>query len=215
MKLQGKPIGYQPQNVLQWKRVEILKEEEVKMVNYSLGGIAKLVIVVAIIGILLGLALSNTELLNPKRSQVEAKIREQKASLEAQRESMNLEAYRKEQEIRLEMLKRRKEEELAYQQNLHQLLLALFQTSGIIVAVGIALSIAAIGIGKAASLVATSLAAHRAYQARIQELRTTVWRLARANEELERELERQRRKLAELIESRTVPIWEEAERCTT
>lgn len=185
------------------------------MVNYSLSGIAKLVIVVAIIGILLGLTLSGTELFNPQRSQVEAKVMEQKAFIEAQRESIDLETYRKEQEIRLEMLKRQKEEELAYQRNLHQLLLALLQTSGIIVAAGIALSIVAVGIGKAVSLIATSLAAHRAYQARIQELRTTVRRLARANEALERELERQRRRLAELMESRTVPIWEEVERCGT
>ncbi len=183
------------------------------MINVMLEGLVKLILIIAIIGIVLGLMLSNTELLNPKRAQVETMIMEQKASVEAQRRSIELEAYRKEQEIRLKGLQQREEESLAYQRALHQVTLELLMTGGTIIAVGIALGLAALGIGKAFSLATTASESHKAYQKRTQELQAVVQRLIRANRELEREVEHLRRKLAESTEMQGKPLWEEAEKC--
>ena len=186
------------------------------MIGPTLEGIVKLVIAVAIIGLVLGLALARTELLNPKRTQVEAKIMEQKALIEAQRESIDLDTYRKEQELYLKARQQREEENLAYQRELHRATLWLLSTGGIIVALGIALGIAALGVGKAISMVIITQSIHRAqtYESRIQELRSVVRRLARANEELERELEHLRREHAALLmESQKTLLWKEVEEC--
>jgi len=192
------------------------RRRNVMMIGPTLEGIVKLVIAVAIIGLVLGLALARTELLNPKRTQVEAKIMEQKALIEAQRESIDLDTYRKEQELYLKARQQREEENLAYQRELHRATLWLLSTGGIIVALGIALGIAALGVGKAISMVIITQSIHRAqtYESRIQELRSVVRRLARANEELERELEHLRREHAALLmESQKTLLWKEVEEC--
>ena len=192
------------------------RRRNVMMIGPTLEGIVKLVIAVAIIGLVLGLALARTELLNPKRTQVEAKIMEQKALIEAQRESIDLDTYRKEQELYLKARQQREEENLAYQRELHRATLWLLSTGGIIVALGIALGIAALGVGKAISMVIITQSIHRTqtYESRIQELRSVVRRLARANEELERELEHLRREHAALLmESQRTLLWKEVEEC--
>ncbi len=94
--------------------------------NIPLAGLLGIVVVIAVIGAISGLALSGTDLLNFNSSAAEAHIRELEAQLQADRAAIDLQYYEaiqaartelEKEELRLELeaQKRKLEQELAHQ----------------------------------------------------------------------------------------------------
>lgn len=154
------------------------------MVNNSVtGALVLLILAVVVIGLVAGLALSNSDLVNPYRNQAEAERMRQEVAIQAQRKAIDLQTYQREQELRLQALEQQQADEQAYRQARQKTGLALLQIGGLVIigAVGVAI----VMIGGAAAFSTIRLRPARAGE---EELRVLVRRLARENERLHREL---------------------------
>ncbi len=100
-------------------------------INHSItGALVFLILAVIVIGVLLGLALADTDILNPHRSEAEAERIRQEAAIQAQREAIDLQAYQREQELRLQALEQQQADERAYRLAQQEVSLSLLRLAG-------------------------------------------------------------------------------------
>lgn len=82
------------------------------------GALVFLVLLLVVIGLVAGLALSNSDLINPYRNRAEAERIRQEAAIQAQREAIDIQTYQREQELHLQALEQQQADERAYRQAL-------------------------------------------------------------------------------------------------
>ncbi|MBC7226168.1 MAG: hypothetical protein H5T61_02925 [Thermoflexales bacterium] len=153
------------------------------------GALVFLVIMLVVIGLVAGLALSNTDLMNPYRNQAEAERIQQEAAIQTQRATIDLQAYQREQELRLQALEQQQADERAYRQARWAIELFLLRVAGttIVITVGLALLILAIALAFRIIVYARRIWIQSS--AEVQAMREHARRLARENERLTRRLE--------------------------
>lgn len=156
--------------------------------NSITGALVLLVIVMVAIGLLAGLALSDSDLINPYRNQAEAERIRQEAAIQAQREAIDLQTYQREQELRLLALEQQQADERAYRQSWQETKLALLRTAGTTVIITVNLALLILAIALAFRLIAQARHTWMQSSAEVQSMREQVRRLARENERLTRRL---------------------------
>jgi len=159
------------------------------MVNNSVtGALVLLVLAMVVIGLVVGLALSNSDLVNPYRSQAEAERIRQEAALQSQRETIDLQAYQREQELRLRALEQQQADERAYRQARQETQLFLMRMAGTTIVAILDLALLILFIAVAFRIIAQARRVWTQSSAEVQELRAQMRRLARENERLTRQL---------------------------
>ncbi|MGB9776275.1 MAG: hypothetical protein ACPL7C_06950 [Anaerolineae bacterium] len=118
-------------------------------------------VVIALIALFLGLALANTDVLNPYRGPAQAEAMKREAEIQAERERLALEIRRQEEQIRLEGERQRQETERA---------LMKFAGTVLTVALAVAILMLAYGatvwmIARARQIATTSLPTPSVYRA--------------------------------------------------
>ncbi len=159
------------------------------MVNNSVtGALVLLVVLMVAIGLLAGLAFSDSDLVNPYRNRAEAERIRQEAAIQAQREVIDLQVYQREQELRLQALEQQQADERAYRQARQAVELFLLRVAGttLVIIVGPALLILA--IARAFRLIAQARHVWIQSSAEVRSMREQMRRLARENERLTRRL---------------------------
>ncbi len=132
--------------------------------NTPLAGLLGIVVVIALIGAISGLALSGTDLLNFNTSAAEAHIREMEAQLQADKTAIDLQYYKaiqaartesEKEELRLELeaQKRKLEQELAHQRARNELDLVLARLTRYVVLTVGALATLMVSVGLAIFLI--------------------------------------------------------------
>ncbi len=149
---------------------------------------ARVILVLVVVGLVTGLALSNSDLINPYRNQAEAERIRQEAAIQARRDAIDLQTYQREQELRLQALEQQQADERAYRQARQAVELFLLRIAGtaLVMTAGLALLILAIAL--AFRLIAQARHIWAQSSAEVQTLREQVVRLARENERLTRRL---------------------------
>ena len=97
---------------------------------YQSGASIKVLLVIAVLALLLGLVLANTEILNPKRTQLELEEKKERTTIE-------LERQREQALIDLERQRRQMEEDLAFRHAMHQVILDLTVVIGVLFGFGL------------------------------------------------------------------------------
>ena len=132
--------------------------------NTPLAGMLGIIVVIAMIGVISGVAISGTDLLNFNTSAAEARIREMEAQLETDKDAIDLQYHKaiqaartesEEEALRLELeaQKARLEQELAHQRAQDELDLALARpTRYVVLAVG-TLAVLIVSVGLAVFLI--------------------------------------------------------------
>jgi predicted Holliday junction resolvase-like endonuclease len=159
------------------------------MVNNSVtGALVLLVITTLVIGLVAGLAISNSDLVNPYRNRAEAERIRQEAALQAQREAIDLQTYQREQELRLQALEQQQADERAYRQAWQETKLSFLRTAGTTVVITVDLTLLILAIALALRLIAQARHVWIQSSAQVQTMREQMRRLARENERLTRRL---------------------------
>jgi len=159
------------------------------IVNNSVtGALVLLVITTLVIGLVAGLAISNSDLVNPYRNQAEAERIRQEAALQAQREAIDLQTYQREQELRLQALEQQQADERAYRQSQQEIRLFLLRMAGTTIVVTVDLALLILSIAAAFRIIAQARRVWVQSSAEVQELRAQMRNLARENERLTRQL---------------------------
>lgn len=159
------------------------------MVNNSVtGALVLLILIILVIGLVAGLALSHSDLVNPYRNQAEAERMRQEAATQAQREAIDLQTYQREQELRLQALEQQQADEQAYRQAWQETKLSFLRTAGTTVVIAIDLALLILAIAAAVRIIAQARRVWTQSSAEVQELRKQMRHLARENERLTRRL---------------------------
>lgn len=159
------------------------------MVNNSVtGALVLLVLTIFVISLVAGLALSNSDLVNPYRNQAEAERMRQETAIQAQREAIDLQTYQREQELRLQAQEQQQADERAYRQAWQETKLSFLRTAGTTVVITVDLALLILAIAVASRIIAQARCVWTQSSAEVQELRAQRRRLARENERLTRRL---------------------------
>ncbi len=159
------------------------------LVNNSItGALVLLVVVMLVIGVFAGLAISDSDLVNPYRNQAEAERIRQEAAIQAQRDAIDLQTYQREQELRLQALEQQRADEQAYRQAWQEAKLHLLRMAGTTVMITIDLAALILGIAVAFRVIAPARRIWIQSSAEVQATRGQMRRLARENERLLRRL---------------------------
>ncbi len=159
------------------------------MINNSVtGALVLLILTILVIGLVAGLALSDSDLVNPYRNQAEAERMRQEAAIQAQREAVDLQTYQREQELRLQALEQQQADERAYRQAWQETKLSFLRTAGTTVVIAIDLALLVLAIAVAFRIIAQARHVWTQSSAEVQELRAQRRHLARENERLTRRL---------------------------
>lgn len=160
------------------------------------GALVFLVIMLVVIGLVAGLALSNTDLMNPYRNQAEAERIQQEAAIQTQRATIDLQAYQREQELRLQALEQQQADERTYRQAQRAVELFLLRVAGTTIAITVGLALLILAIALAFRFIAQARRIWLQSSAEVQTMREQARRLARENERLTRRLERLEQEMA-------------------
>ncbi len=167
------------------------------MVNNSVtGALVLLILTILVIGLVAGLALSNSDLLNPYRNQAEAERMRQEAATQAQREAIDLQTYQREQELHLQALEQQQADERAYWQARQETQLSLMRLAGTTIMATIDLALLILAIAVAFRIIAQARHVWTQSSAEVQDLRARMRRLAQENERLTRRLNLLEREMA-------------------
>lgn len=159
------------------------------VVNNSItGALVSLVVVMVVIGLVAGLAFSDSDLLNPYRNWAEAERIRQEAAIQAQREAIDLQTYQREQELRLQALEQQQADERAYRQAWQETKLSLLRIAGTMVVITVGLAMLILAIALAFRIIAYARHVWIQSSAQVQATREQMCRLARENERLTRRL---------------------------
>ena len=147
------------------------------------------ILVLATLGVALGMDLGNADLLNPNTSRAKANQMQQEADLQTERGKVDLEIYKQEEANRLELQRQQQLQELAYQRDRQQVELTLLRTREMVVTGVLSVMLILTGGGLTFCLVAIGrrIWAKIDSPAQLQEWRAIARRLARDNERLLRQ----------------------------